>query len=84
MKQYFISYQHITGNRTDKPYTDVNTFYQRLSELLEDKYVLDSSISFHTEEVSLEGLKTSELLAQVDEWEANKREQEYLQFRKFH
>lgn len=49
MKQYIITYDHITGGKRVNTYDNIFELLQRLEELINDRYVSDDSISIHTE-----------------------------------
>lgn len=79
-KIYHLSYQHITGTKGVLQTDQLFEFYQRLSELIEDSYVSDSSIVFSTEEVPLEGLKQAENTLVISDVDAA-REREFNLFK---
>lgn len=49
MTRHFINYYTITGVPTGWNTTNNFEFYQRLGELLEDRFVVQNSIMFHSD-----------------------------------
>lgn len=80
MKKHNITYYTIAGENRTWDTMILFEFFQRLSELMEDPYVVQGSISFHTETIKQEEPVLVSFPASKEEIE---RERELLKFRRF-
>lgn len=78
MKRHFITYYTIAGENRPWDTMLLFEFYQRLTELIEDPYVVQGSVSFHTETIKQEEPVLVSFPASKEEIE---REREYQQFK---